>query len=160
MKIGDKVKIKEKFWKIESGIGVSHNMEKLAGRDLEVDTVNSDGTIHTKQDDSNDDTRWHWDKNWVELIPRTIDDVREDDLITNGEYLRRVLGREGKVVFTTYSWKKGEEAGTDACSNYSIQELKDYNFTIVNETIEDNKIQEALDLLTKAGKLVDGKVIK
>ena len=145
MKKGDKVKIKEKFWKIESGIIAFDSMKKLAGRTLEIKSVDSDGDFHTKQDDSNDDTRWDWDKNWLELIPRTIDDVQEDDLITDGDVFRRVLGRAGKAVFLTYNWRKGEEERTDAFDTYSIQELKDKNFTIVNETPPPEKLELTLE---------------
>ena len=149
MKKGDKVKIKEKFWEIDGGVDIVDIMKKLAGRTLEIKSVDNDGNINTKQDDSNDDSRWYWDKNWVELYteptPRTIDDVQEDDLITDGEDFRRVLGHAGKVVFTTYSWRKGDEEEISSSGAYSIQELKDNNYTLVNETPPPEKLELTLE---------------
>ena len=153
MKKGDKVKIKENFWEIESGIIALDSMKKLAGRTLEVGAVDSDGDVRTKQDDSNDETSWYWDKDWVELYteptPRTIDDVQEDDLITDGEDFRRVLGRAGKAVFVTYNWERGEEESTGSSDIYSIQELKEDNFTIVNETPTPEKLELTLDQIAE-----------
>jgi len=65
-KAGDKVTVKENFWVIESGIHFYSGMKKLAGRTLEVDGIYSSGNVDTKQDDSNDNTRWYWDENWLE----------------------------------------------------------------------------------------------
>ena len=87
MKIGDKVKIKENFWKIESGVDFTAEMKTLAGRTLEIKSVDSDGDFRTKQDDSNDNTSWYWDINWLELYNPIItwdtlkwkDVVIEDD---------------------------------------------------------------------------------
>jgi len=80
-KAGDKVKVKENFWEIENDVyfNAFDGMKKLAGRTLEVDTVYSDGDVYTKQDDSNDDTRWCWDKDWLELYRPTItwDNLKE-----------------------------------------------------------------------------------
>jgi len=83
-KIGDKVKVKEKFWEIESSDHV-YRMEILAGRTLEVEYIDSDGLVSTKQDDSKDDTRWSWDKNWVELYNTTItwDTLKWKDVLVN-----------------------------------------------------------------------------
>ena len=144
-KVGDKIIVKEKFWEIKSYIFIYGGMKKLAGRTLEVEYIDSDGDVGTKQDESNDDTRWIWDKDWLEPTLRTIDDVREDDLITDGDVFRRVLGRAGKAVFMTCNWRKGEEERTDASGTYSIQDIKDDNFTIVNETPPAEKLELTLD---------------
>jgi len=144
-KIGDKIIVKENFWEIKSDIDATDNRKKLAGRTLEVKFVFNDGDVYTKQDDSNDNTNWSWDKNWVEPALRTIDDVQEDDLITNGGISRRVLGRTGKAVFTTYSWGKGEGEQTGSCGTFSIQELKGNNYTIVNETPTPEKLELTLE---------------
>ena len=66
-KAGDKVKVKEKFWKIERDVYLNDSKKKLAGRTLEVKSVYDTGYVDTKQDDSNNDTRWAWDKDWVEM---------------------------------------------------------------------------------------------
>ena len=66
-KIGDKVKVKENFWEIESSVYANDNKKKLAGRTLEVESVYDNGNARTKQDDSNDQTVWSWDKDWIEL---------------------------------------------------------------------------------------------
>jgi len=92
-KADDKVKVKESFWKIESDVYLNDNMKKLAGRTLEV--VYTNGNLRTKQDDSNDDTVWTWDENWVELYRPTItwDTLKWKDVMTDedgDEYM--VLG--------------------------------------------------------------------
>ena len=66
-KIGDLVTVKENFWEIESEVLAHDDMKKLAGTLLEVDHVYSGGNVHTKQDDSNDDTIWYWHKDWLEF---------------------------------------------------------------------------------------------
>jgi len=79
-KIGDKVIVKKKFWKIKSNIYALDGMRKLAGRTLEVVFVNSNGDVRTKQDDSNDNTSWYWDKNWVELYTETSKEITWETL--------------------------------------------------------------------------------
>ena len=79
-KIGDKIKVKEKFWEIESDVGFKDVMKKLAGRTLEVARVDSDEDVRTKQDDSNDDTSWTFDKNWVELYIEPSKEITWDNL--------------------------------------------------------------------------------
>ena len=82
-KIGDKVKIKERFWEIENGVYFNdcnnNEMKKLAGRTLEVEFVDSNGEFFTKQDDSNDETRWTWSEDWLEIYNPTItwDNLKE-----------------------------------------------------------------------------------
>ena len=66
-KIGDKIKVKENFWEIKSDVYLNHNKKKLAGRTLEVGSVDGNGNFRTKQDDSNDDTIWYWHKDWLEF---------------------------------------------------------------------------------------------
>ena len=76
-----------------------------------------------------------WSENQLELSPRTIEDVQEDDLITDGQWFRRVLGRAGKAVFTTSSWEKGEPEDGGSLS-WNINQLKESNYTIVQDTPE------------------------
>jgi len=66
-KIGDKVTVKENFWEIESRVFINNEMKKLAGRTLEVKSIDSDGDVRTKQDDSKDETEWSWDENLLEF---------------------------------------------------------------------------------------------
>ena len=79
-KIGDKVKIKEKFWEIGSSIPFHPSVKKLAGRTLEVKSVYDTGYVFTKQDDSNDDTMWYWSKDWVELYIEPSKEITWDTL--------------------------------------------------------------------------------
>lgn len=78
-------------------------------------------------------------KNWIPLN-RTIEDVQEDDLITNGTHFRRVLGRCGKAVFVTCWWKEGEIEEALYDCGYSIAQLKESNYSIVENTPEYIKI--------------------
>jgi len=79
-KVGDKIKVKENFWEIQSDVRVSIEMKKLAGRTLEVKYVESGGDVHTKQDDSNDDTIWYWDKDWLELYTEPSKEITWETL--------------------------------------------------------------------------------
>lgn len=104
-KIGDKVKVKENFWEIKSDIGFNDRMKKLAGRTLEVDSVNSSGIVFTKQDDSKDDTRWAWDKNWIEPYNPTItwETLKWKDVLVDSDGKERmVLGVLNDLVFLSY----------------------------------------------------------
>jgi len=137
-KIGDKVKVKENFWEIESDIDATDNRKKLAGRTLEVKFVFNDGDVYTKQDDSNDDTRWAWDKNWLELYtePRkeiTWETLKRKDVVfdVNGNE-RMVLDVRNDLVFISQddSFYKASNF------NYHRQELSDYGYTIKQATPE------------------------
>lgn len=123
-KIGDFVRVKDK-----------HSNNDL----IEVGHI---GKIE-KIDENNPDYPYRLENNstclrgeWLELISRTIEDVQEDDLITDGTYLRRVLGRCGKVVFLTYFCKEGEIEETFYDCGYSIAQLKESNYSIVENTPE------------------------
>ena len=72
--------------------------------------------------------------------PRTIEQVEEGDLITNGSSLTRVLGKAGQAVFITFSWEKGEKESNTFKDTYSITELKNCGYTITTETEEILKI--------------------
>jgi len=84
-KVGDKVKVKENFWEINGDVYSNGNMKKLAGRILEVKYLHNNRNVITKEDDSNDDTSWTWDKNWVELHNPTItwDTLKWKDVVVN-----------------------------------------------------------------------------
>jgi hypothetical protein len=91
---------------------------------------------------------------------RTLDDVREDDLLEYGnEYFYRVIGRSGKAIFLTSYWKKGEKEKIDYNYVYSIQQLKNNGYTLVDETQTDDEVEKAIELLKEKGRLVDGKVL-
>lgn len=72
--------------------------------------------------------------NKLKLVDRTIEDVQEGDLIKDrsGDFCR-VLGVVGKVVFMSYTWSKDEDEIEKYGLGYSISELKDYGYTIVDE---------------------------
>ena len=128
MKTGDKVKIKEKFWEIESDIFTYSGMKKLAGRTLEVRSVYNSGIVRTKQDDSNDNTSWYWDKNWVELYRPTItwDTLKWKDVMTDedgDEYM--VLGILNDMVLLS-DYNDFEVSG----GWFHKQKLQKWNYTI------------------------------
>ena len=131
-KIGDKVTVKENFWKIKSGFYVDE-MKKLAGRTLEVETVYYDGNVFTKQDNSNDVTDWAWDKNCIQPYNPTItwDTLKWKDVVidVNGTE-RMVLGVLNDVVFISHddSFYKASN------SNHHKQELSDCGYTIKQAT--------------------------
>jgi len=146
-KIGDKVKVKEKFWEIESYIFIYGGMKKLAGITREVSYVNANGNIRTKQDDSSDDTRWTWDKNWLELYiePRkeiTWETLKwKDVLVSRDGNERMVLGVLNDLVIVSYA-----DNYERVCSPSHKQELKNLGFTIKQATPTVEKEKNTTDL--------------
>jgi len=134
-KIGDKVIVKKKFWKIKSNIYALDGMRKLAGRTLEVVFVNSNGDVRTKQDDSNDNTSWYWDKNWVELYTEPSKEITwetlkwKDVLVDYDGRERMVLGVLNDLVDVscTDNFKM-------AYANFHKQELQNDGYTIKQAT--------------------------
>ncbi len=94
----------------------------------------------------------------LELAIRTIEDVQEDDLITRGAHFRRVLGRAGKTVFMTYSYRKNEIESVNQGNAGSIQELKNDNWSIVQDTQEEIQEMTVAEVEKLVGKRV--KIIK
>jgi len=136
-KIGDKVKVKENFWEIKSDIDATDNRKKLAGRTLEVKFVFNDGDVYTKQDDSNDNTEWGWDKNWIELYTEpskeiTWDTLKWKDVVfdVNGNE-RMVLVVLNDLVFLSYINDFEGYSHT-----YHKKELQVYGYTIKQATPE------------------------
>jgi len=131
-KIGDKIKVKENFWEIKSGVGFNDRKKKLAGRTLEVKFVDNNGVVDTKQDDSNDDTVWAWDKNWLEPYNPTItwDTLKWKDVVIDeegNEYL--VLGILNDMVLLSYFCDF--ESSDYWCHK---QELQKFGYTIKQAT--------------------------
>jgi len=123
-KIGDKVKIKENFWEIKSEVSVNDNKKKLAGRTLEVEYIYDYGDVRTKQDNSNDDTSWFWDKDWIELYNPIItwDTLKWKDVVVekNGRE-RMVLDVRNDLVGLSY---RGDfERHTDTFHKKELQKL-------------------------------------
>ena len=113
--------------------------KELIGKVLEISRVTEFNSYVTKQGALGEDidTCWVWEENELLPLNRTIEDVQEGDLITtDGIWFRRVLdmGRSGKVVFTTYSWKNGKKEILNGGGVFSIKELIETNWTIVDET--------------------------
>jgi len=142
-KIGDKITVKENFWEIRSDVyaGANANMKKLVGRTLEVYSVYDDGNVYTKQDDSNDDTGWGWDKNWLELYNSTItwDTLKWKDVVVDkdGEELM-VLDVRNDLVDLSYCGEFERYAST-----LHKQELQKWEYTIKQATPE--KLELTLD---------------
>jgi len=136
-KAGDKIIVKEKFWEIKSDVYTNafDGMKKLAGRKLEVSCVYDNGDVYTKQDDSKDDTRWCWDKDWIELYIEPSKEITwetlkwKDVVVDEGGDEIMVLGVLNDVVFTS-------ETDEFNCTGtwYHKQELQSYGFTIKQPT--------------------------
>ena len=142
-KADDKITVKESFWKIESDVYLNDNMKKLAGRTLEV--VYTNGNLRTKQDDSNDDTVWTWDENWVELYRPTItwETLKWKDVVVNGNgHERMVLGVLNDLVFVSYT-----DDVEKTCNPNHKQELKNTGYTIKQPTPE--KLELTLDQIAE-----------
>jgi len=146
-KIGDKVKIKENFWEIESGVYANAYMKKLVGRTLEVEFVFDDGDVDTKQDDSNDNTNWSWDKNWIELYTEiTWETLKWKDVVVDVNGIERmVLGVLNDVVFISYD----ESFYKASNSNHLKQELSDCGYTIKQPTPPVEKLELTLDQIAE-----------
>ena len=127
-KAGDKVKVKENFWEIESDVTVADEMRKLAGRTLEVAFVHSNGNVNTKQDDSNDNTQWAWDKNWLELYNPTItwETLKWKDVVIDGDGSEQMVLVAANDVLTLSELGEFEAVG----SVYHKKELQNLGYTI------------------------------
>ena len=134
MKTGDKVKIKEKFWEIKSDVCTGANMRKLAGKTLEVASVYGNGFVGTKQDDSNDNTSWYWDKNWLELYRPTItwDTLKWKDVVVDRDGDEQmVLGLLNDMLFLSdYNDFKSYDDW------YHKQELQNEGYTIKQAPVD------------------------
>ena len=148
-KAGDKVTVKENFWEIESGVYVYSGMKKLVGRILEVQSISSSGNFYTKQDDSNDNTSWAWDKNWLELYNPIITwsnivsgnpvvsqgSIEAAELLTTSDVLNNFGGKRmvslvaNDLVFIS---KRNDFNVTETF--YHKQELQNDGFTIKQAT--------------------------
>jgi len=131
--VGDKIRVKENFWEIKSGVCTDNIMKKLAGRTLEVVFVHSNGNVYTKQDDSNYSTSWAWDKNWLELYTEiTWDTLKWKDVVVDKDGKERmVLDVRNDLVDLSY-WN-------DINKYYNTrtkQELQNDGFTIKQATPE------------------------
>jgi len=132
-KIGDKVKIKENFWEIKSEVSVNDNKKKLAGRTLEVEYIYDYGDVRTKQDNSNDDTSWFWDKDWIELYNPIItwETLKWKDVVVKYGNEQMVLDVRNDLVFIS---QPGNFERT--CDYSHKQELQDDCYTIKQATPE------------------------
>ena len=145
-KAGDKIIVKENFWEIESvGITWWEIMKKLAGRKLEVGSVDINGSVCTKQDDSNDDTAWNWDKDWVELYRPTItwDNLKWKDVVVDKDGNERmVLDVRNDLLDLSY-----RDVFDTHGSTFHKKELQNLGFTIKQPTPE--KLELTLDQIAK-----------
>ena len=108
-KIGDKVKVKENFWKIESGGITNKSMKKLVGRTLEVESVYDNGDVYTKQDGSKNWTTWGWDKNWIEPIKEITwsNIVSGNPVVSQGSIeAAEMLTRGVRIITETFNCSK------------------------------------------------------
>jgi len=135
-KVGDNIIVKENFWEIKSNVVCTSNMRRLAGKKLEIKYINSVGDVTTKQDDSNNDSVWNWDENWVELYTEpnkeiTWETLKWKDVLVNKEGDEQiVLGVLNDLVFVSYTdnFKKALSI------SYHKQELQDRGYTIKQAT--------------------------
>jgi len=146
--VGDKVTVKENFWEIEIGV-YDDNRKKLAGRTLEVESIGSDGDVFTKQDDSNDYTRWFWDKNWIELYTEpkkeiTLDTLKWKDVVIdeNGNE-QIVLGvLNDSILLSSHNF--------DYSGNwFHKKELQNRGYVIKQATPPQEKLELTLDQIAE-----------
>lgn len=148
-KAGQKIKMKEDC--LQNGCKALKGVRFVLKADLS-------GVLHAVASNG-DSVCWHMHK-W-ELIPKTLDDIEEGDLLKDedGDFAR-VLGRAGLVVFLSWSCSPGEEEQTDVNVNpLSIQELKDDGYTIVQDEEEPKELEVTIDEIAK-WKGVDPKSIR
>jgi len=150
-KIGDKVKVKENFWEIESGMSTLDSMKKLAGRTLEVGSAESNGNVFTKQDDSNDDTSWYWDKDWLELYTEPSKEITwetlkwKDVVFDEDGDERMVLDVRNDLVDISYRTNFMTHHNT-----YHKQELQKFGYTIKQATpTPPEKLELTLDQIAE-----------
>lgn len=77
----------------------------------------------------------------LKLEDRTIEDVQEGDLIEDkvGNF-HRVLGKAGKAVFLSRAWSKNEGENRYYHCGFTISELKEEGYTLVDETKKEETI--------------------
>ena len=146
-KVNDKVKVKENFWEIESGIPFHPSVKKLAGRTLEVKSVYDTGYVDTKQDDSNNDTRWAWDKDWVEIYRPTItwDNLKWKDVVIDKDGNERmVLDVRNDLVDLSYM-----DDFNGYFTTYHKKQLQNWGYTIKQTTPTPEKLELTLDQIAE-----------
>jgi len=131
-KVGDKVTVKENFWEIKGDGGFVDKMKELVGRTLELDSVSSNGSVHTKQDDSYNDTVWAWHKDWLEPYNPTItwETLKWKDVVVEEDGKERlVLDVRNDLVDLSYI-----DDFNRYFTTYHKQQLQDRGFTIKQPT--------------------------
>jgi len=121
-------------------------MKKLAGRTLEVRSVYNSGIVRTKQDDSNDDTKWAWYKDWLELYNFIItwDTLKWKDVVID------VNGDEGMVlgVLNDLVFLSSNDFNVTG-SFYNKKELQNFGYTIKQATLTPEKLELTLDQIAE-----------
>ena len=141
-KVGDKIKVKENFWELTTGVYANDDKKKLAGRTLEVVFVHNNGNVYTKQDDSNDDTKWTWSKDWLELCNPIItwDTLKWKDVVVDGGGGERMVlvATNDVVLLSRYN-----DFITAGCHCHK-QELQTKGYTIKQPTPPVEKLELTL----------------
>ena len=92
----------------------------------------------------------------LELATKTIEDVDYPDIIEVRGGKHKVLARINDLVFMSYEYDFNS-----SFSSYTISELKELDFKIVQEEVEeDQDVEDAIKLLEEKGKLKDGKILE
>ena len=71
----------------------------------------------------------------LELVTKTIEDVDYPDIIESGNCKRKVLGRINDLVFMSYEYDFNASS-----TERTISELKELDFKIVQEEVEEEKM--------------------
>lgn len=145
-KIGDKVRIKDKFWELAnpSELAIHEGKKRCVGMVLEINSVDCYGDIGTKEkEDCNIDTSWTWHHTWVEPFTKTIDNLEVGDVLLSER------GNEAIVV----DFSKNNHAvylnGIGSCW------IKKYWWTPIEEikerglTLKQDPIVETVEILGK-----------
>jgi len=92
----------------------------------------------------------------LEAVAKTIEDVDYPDIIEVRGGKHKVLARINDLVFMSYEYDFNS-----SFSSYTISELKENGYKIVQEEVEeDQDVEDAIKLLEEKGKLKDGKILE
>lgn len=156
-KIGQKVRVKDKFWELLNPTGLYTGREKrnLVGKVLEVGSIDSNGDIITKQGTIEDvDTHWTWHPSWLEPVEKTLDDLEVGDVVCRNGRERKVLAKI-ENVYALSSWNNFEDMGTW----WALKEIKEF-FTLKQpENTEKQKEDEAIEYLKSRGRIKKGEIV-
>lgn len=156
MKIGDKVRVKEKFWELDNPTGLStiSGKRNLVGKVLEVEYVYPDGDICTKQGTFGKgiDTALMWHPSWLEPVNKVVCDYQ-----VGGESRLTVFSDEStyiksKVEKTLETLQKGDiviDRSGDYRKVLSVLEKGElYTMSWISDDLQSDNLKKSEDTYT------------